>query len=55
MTDEQASEWFYKNRKENLMTHNWPECGPGSINVEELYQAFKMRFMYEFVDEMKKP
>jgi hypothetical protein len=30
--------------KESLMTHDWPEHGPGSIGVEELYQLFKQRY-----------
>lgn len=31
----------------SLMIHNWPECGPGAIKVEDLYQAFKARLTQE--------
>jgi hypothetical protein len=58
MTDEQALAWFEnhaRSRSGRLMTHDWPECGPGTIDVEELYQAIKMRLMSELVTEWKKP
>jgi hypothetical protein len=30
-----------------LMVHDYPECGPGSLDVEELYQAFRQRLLRE--------
>jgi hypothetical protein len=33
--------------EDKLMTHGWPENGPGRIDVETLYQAFKARLMRE--------
>jgi len=32
---------------ESIMTHGWPECGAGRIDVEELYQMFKERLLKE--------
>lgn len=32
---------------EELMTHGYPECGAGSVDVEALYQAFKERLLAE--------
>ncbi len=32
---------------DGVMTHGYPESGPGSIDVDTLYQAFKERFMAE--------
>lgn len=32
---------------QRLMVHDYPECGPGSQSVEELYQAFKQRIISE--------
>lgn len=38
--------------KEKLMTHDYPECGPGSIEVERLYQAFRERFLKEVAEKL---
>lgn len=44
----EAGEKFWKaNAERAVMVHDWPECGPGSINVEALYQAFKARLLSE--------
>ena len=32
---------------ERLIIHDWPECGPGSLSIEALYQAFKARLAEE--------
>lgn len=32
---------------ESIMTHGWPECGAGRIDIEELYQLFKERLLRE--------
>jgi hypothetical protein len=50
MWHEPGAHWrgfFSRNADANVMTHGWPECGPGSINVEEMYQAFKARLAAE--------
>ena len=41
--------------KDDLMTHGWPENGPGSLDVETLYQAFKARLMRELSPEVARP
>ena len=40
--------FFAEHGEDELMYHDFPECGPGRIEVEELYQAIKARF----IDEM---
>lgn len=32
---------------DKVMVHNWPECGPGAVSFEDLYQAFRARFLRE--------
>jgi len=57
MSDETTHDWEPQGRRreplhpwnEDLMTHDWPESGPGSLSVEMLYQAFKARLMAELV------
>lgn len=39
--------------EEKLMTHDYPECGPGSIDVEELYQVFRERFAKELTEKLQ--
>lgn len=39
--------FFERKGDDALMVHDWPECGPGSIKLEELYQAFKARLLSE--------
>lgn len=34
---------------QSLMLHDWPECGPGSLELETLYQAFKARLIAELI------
>ena len=36
-------DFFERYGDKDLMYHNYAECGPGEINVEDLYQAFKNR------------
>lgn len=38
---------------ENLMTHDYPESGPGRVDIEDLYQSFKERLMHELKLEPK--
>jgi hypothetical protein len=33
-----ARDWSDK-----LMVHDWPECGPGGLSLEDLYRMFKER------------
>jgi len=40
-------EYFRKYGRNEIMYHNYPECGPGSLELEELYQAFKERLLAE--------
>lgn len=40
---ESASEAWDK----RLMVHDWPECGPGALALEDLYQMFKARMARE--------
>lgn len=30
-----------------IMLHDWPECGPGRLTLEQLYQMFKARMVEE--------
>lgn len=48
-----AHEWmaFFKDHDKPLMAHDYPECGPGSVNIEEMYQAFKLRLMHEIAPQ----
>lgn len=44
---------FFKDvENESVMLHGYPECGPGSLNIEDLYHAFKERFIEELQEEM---
>ena len=40
---------------EKLMTHDYPECGPGELRVEDLYQAFRKRFLVELREQLRHP
>lgn len=40
---------------EKLMTHDYPECGPGELRVEELYQAFRKRLFKEIREQLRNP
>lgn len=33
--------------EKGIMLHGWPECGPGRVEIEELYQMFKARLVTE--------
>lgn len=33
--------------REAIMLHDWPECGPGRLDIEDLYQIFKARLLQE--------
>lgn len=39
--------WFRDNGERRLMVHDYPECGPGAIGIEKLYQMFKQRLLEE--------
>lgn len=39
--------------EELLMTHDYPENGPGRIEVERLYQAFRERFVKELTEKLQ--
>lgn len=43
MSNQERDEFW----QETLMLHGWPECGPGSLFIERLYQAFKDRLERE--------
>jgi pantothenate kinase-related protein Tda10 len=30
-----------------LMVHDWPECGPGELSLDDLYEEFKKRMELE--------
>lgn len=34
-----------------IKLHGWPECGDGRLQVEDLYQMFKERFIREQREE----
>lgn len=36
---------------DGLMVHGWPECGPGTITLDELYLMFKAREALERHEE----
>lgn len=40
-----AHEW-----ENGLMLHDWPECGPGRMDIEELYRLFKQRLLTELIE-----
>jgi hypothetical protein len=42
-----SNDWW----EQNLMVHGWPECGPGSVCVDDLYNAFKARLIQDLVRE----
>lgn len=40
---------------DRIMIHDWPECGPVSLEIETLYQAFRLRYEAEQRHEERCP